>query len=219
MKRGMPRLGFASSWPAADTGGHDTNPFSHQLRARRGKAGGVMETFYALLSPAVPEAARGLTQDEARDLRGELLIDVTELQYTFRPDAGNWYTTLVGPKVPSDGSVFDRYQGIVAGGPTVEESDYQNLLVEGDPTVFPPEQYGAGFVLEYEADNELIYTDHDYYGRPAVWLFLYGGDQYALAFTSYVVGGLGLKSFRIHSGTGSQPSQGFWTGFQKSFER
>lgn len=168
-----------------------------------------METFHALLSAAAPAAARGLTQDEARALKGELLIDVTAIKHVYRPGTNTWFSMLEGPLIPEDGLLFWSWQGAASGG-TPEATDYQYLNLEGDIPL-SPESLGEGLVLEYEAEKEFIYNSFDFDGRPTVWLWC--EDNFMLEFYSRVMGGLGLKSFRIYSGTGSPGGQDFWTGF------
>lgn len=189
-------------------------------------------TFYALIS--VRSAGWGVDGDglpielwevaispiseaAASAQKAVLMVDVTS--FGFEPGGGGQSVGRIlfnGPLVPGADPEATGVEWAQGQTSIPYQGDMETISVYIN-RIWCDERSIDGFIFEYEALAEMVYSEDGYYGDPRLWLFGYE-MEYVWAMSAYSVPtGLGLSSFKIFSAEGIPPEP-FWAGLQNCAE-
>lgn len=166
--------------------------------------------------------ATPLSAESAEKLRGVLRVDVSSMTYVPHSEGALWrQVAFHGPKPPVNGS-YGGYADANASG--VGNTQSQVLL--GPDEEYPREAFEiyfwfddgwpfeyrrGGFIVEYEADTELLYESVNFYGNPSAWMYGTAEGDVTLSFHSAISTGLGMTSFKVYTPGDGAPQEPFWT--------
>lgn len=166
--------------------------------------------------------ATPLSAESAASLRGTLRVDVSSMTYVPAGD-GNWWREIAfsGAKPPVRHSYGDYVDANASGVGSV-----QSQVLLGPDEEFPREEFEiyfwfddgwpfeyrrGGFIVEYEADAELLYESVNFYGNPSAWMYGTAEGDVSLSFHSAISAGLGMTSFKVYTPGDGAPQEPFWT--------
>lgn len=165
--------------------------------------------------------ATPLSAESAASQRGTLRVDVSSMTYVPSDYGPSRDIAFHGPKppVPYSGGEYDdpnasgvgKVQSQVILGEDVEHPRETFEIDFWFDSGWPFEYRRGGFILEYEADVEMLYEDVAFYGNPSMWMFGRADGNVILNFNSAISTGLGLSSFKVYTPGNGAPAEPFWT--------
>lgn len=164
--------------------------------------------------------ATPLSAESAASLRGTLRVDVSSMTYV--PSDQGWWRDIAfhGPK-PPDAYSYGEYddpnasgvggvQSQVMLGEDVEHFREMLEINFSFDSGWPFEYRRGGFILEYEANAELIYQQSALDPRPRAWMHGFAEGDVVLLFSSTISTGLGMTSFKVYTPGDGAPAEPFW---------
>lgn len=153
-----------------------------------------------------------ITEAEAVTLRGALRVHVTGFGYEPQGPDGPNNIVLSGPKPPVEPGADEYYDfndpeasGVLfsvgtsnLGYPWMWPNESIEIAFQFLESGWPAEYPRGAFVVEYEAEAEMLYADESYYGDP--YLYMWANEwETRVAMQSRTEGGLGVHSFKIYT--------------------